>query len=68
MSLQTIQATQNEFEVTPHLQWRDRDGQYQNFTGGVNCDNSWGKLTSDSFVLNDHALLPVSAVHYGPLE
>jgi hypothetical protein len=63
-----IEGTQNDFEVTSYLQWRDRHGQYHNFEGGENCNKKWPQMDSDSFELNDRSLLPVTGLHYGPLK
>jgi hypothetical protein len=65
---QDILKTQNGFEVVSFLQWRDRNGDYQNFTGGENCDKKWPQMMSDAFELVDRTLLPVTAVRYGPLR
>ena len=64
---QEIKRTQNGYDVISYLQWRDRNGEYHNFTGGNNCNNMWAQPMSDSFDLSDKSLLPVSAIRYGPL-
>jgi len=59
---------QNGFDVVSFLQWRDRNGNFHNITGGENCNNVWGQPMSDLFQLNDKSLLPITAVRYGPLR
>jgi len=53
-----------------YLQWQDRNGDYHNFTGtmGENCDRQWPIEQSDTIILNDPALLPITGVRYGPIK
>ena len=53
-----------------YLQWMDRHGSYHNVTslGENNCNRNWPKLLSDSAVLDDRTLLPVTGVRYGPMR
>jgi len=63
-----IQKTQNGFEEVSYLQWRDSNGNYNNFSSGENCDKNGPQMMSDTFKLTDRTLLPVTAVRYGPLR
>ena len=65
---QDVLKTQNGYEDVSYLQWRDRIGNYHNFTGGENCDKKWLDMMSDTFELTDRTLLPVTSVRYGPLR
>ena len=53
-----------------YLQWRDRNGDYHNFTTtmGENCNRQWPIEQSDTVILNDPALLPITGVRYGPIK
>jgi hypothetical protein len=50
-----------------YLQWKDRHGSYHNVTslGENTCNRNWPKLLSDSAILDDRTLLPVSGIRYG---
>jgi len=52
---------------TSFMQWRDRKGDFHNFTGGDNCNKMWPRMTTDTIVLTNRSFLPVTAVRYGPL-
>jgi len=52
-----------------YLQWRDRNGNYHNFTTmGNNCNRNWPVMTQDSIELTDPSLLPVTGIRYGPMR
>ena len=59
--------TQNGEDITYYMQWRDRKGDFHNFTGGDNCNKMWPRMTTYTIELTNRSFLPVTAVRYGPL-
>jgi hypothetical protein len=59
--------SQNGNDINYYLQWKDRNGEFHNITGGDNCNKMWPQMMSDSYISNSK-LLPITAVRYGALE
>ena len=45
-----------------YLQWKDRHGNYHNITSMEenNCNRNWPQMLTDTTVLEDRSLLPIT--------
>ena len=60
--------SQNGSDITHYLQWKDRAGEYHNFTGGDNCNKMLPQMNTETFeFISNSKFLPITGVRYGPL-
>ena len=60
--------SQNGSDITHYLQWKDRAGEYHNFTGGDNCNKMLPQMNTETFAfISNSKFLPITGVRYGPL-